>query len=144
MARMAVPYKNGAVIDWVNGSGSAVAAGDVVPVGNLIGIAVADIANGASGVLEVTGAWILPAVNNAAFAAGDLLYWDATAKKATKTEAGNAVLGVCLAAKADTGTTCVCLINQGNVHGIPAGGTNGQILKKNADTSWSYAWSADA
>ena len=144
MARMAVPYKNGAVIDWVNGSGSAVAAGDVVPVGNLIGIAVADIADGASGVLEVTGAWVLPAVNNTAFSAGDLLYWDATAKKAAKTEAGNAVLGVCLAGKVQTGTSCVALINQGNVHGLPAGGNNGQILKKNAETSWSYTWAADA
>jgi len=140
---MATPHKNGAVIDWINGTGSNVAAGDVVVVGCLVGVAVADIANGESGVLEVTGSWVLPAVNDTAFSAGDLLYWDATTKKATKTEAGNAVLGACLANKVTAGTSCVALINQGNVHGIPAGGNSGQILKKNADTSWSYAWAAD-
>lgn len=39
-----------------------------------------------------------PKATGAAWAVGDVLYWDATAKKFTKSSSGNTVVGVALAA----------------------------------------------
>jgi len=146
MSRIATPYQdNSRYIDWTNGTGSAVSAGDVVVLGSaLIGIAVDDIANGAVGVLDTEGIWYVPAINTSAFTVGEILYWDASAKKASDAEAGLPVLGVCVAAKAESGTTCYVAINRANVHGVPAGGSDNQILKKTGDGDWTYAWEADA
>ncbi|HYE40089.1 MAG TPA: DUF2190 family protein, partial [Ramlibacter sp.] len=39
----------GRVIDWVNGTGADVTSGSVVKMGNVLGVALVDIANGATG-----------------------------------------------------------------------------------------------
>lgn len=82
-----------------------IAYGEVVPITNAIGISRDAIANGATGVLAVGGVWELPAVNNAAFSVGDILYWDDTANKLTKVSTDNTPAGMCVAAKGTTGTT---------------------------------------
>ncbi len=97
--------QNGKVIDWTNGTGSDVAYHDVVPLTNRIGIADEAISNTDTGSLAVTGVWELPAVNNAAFAVDDAVYWDVSAGKLTKTSTDNIAAGWCVAAKAETGTT---------------------------------------
>jgi predicted RecA/RadA family phage recombinase len=83
-----VQVQVGNTIAWVNGTGSAVATNDVVPVGQIgLGIAQVDIANGATGSVTMTGVHELEADNTTAFAQGDVLFWDPTAKKLYKSAA---------------------------------------------------------
>jgi predicted RecA/RadA family phage recombinase len=76
-------------IPYTNSGTTTVASGSVVVMGDMIGVAVADIAAGAEGVVEIDGVHVLPAVNNAAIAQGDQVYWDASAGKITETSTGN-------------------------------------------------------
>jgi len=95
--------QKGKVIGWINGTGAAVLSGAAVVLGNIIGIALEAIANGLSGSVALEEVWTLPAINTAAFAVGDDLYWDATAGKLTNVP-GPVYAGMCTAAKAETGT----------------------------------------
>ena len=71
----------GNVIDWVNGTGSAVAANAVVKMGNILGIALVDIANGATGSVATRGVYTVPKVTGAVIAQGESLTWDVSAGK---------------------------------------------------------------
>jgi predicted RecA/RadA family phage recombinase len=66
-------------LTWTNGTGSDVASGDVVTVGHMIGVASVDIANGASGTVEVEGVFEVPCNSADVIAVGDKLDWDASA-----------------------------------------------------------------
>lgn len=114
MARVATPYQSDdRFIDYT--AGADISAGDVVVLGKfLVGIAVDDIANGASGVIDTMGIWKIDAVNNVAFTLGDVLYWNASTKKVTNVEAGLPIIGVAVAAKAETATYCYVAINRQN------------------------------
>lgn len=68
----------GEVIDWTNATGAAVSAGSVVAVGAILGIALVDIAAGASGSVQITGVFNVPKVSGAVIAAGESLTWDAS------------------------------------------------------------------
>lgn len=94
----------GEVIAYKNAGATDIAYLDVVSLTNRIGIAADKIAAGATGSLEVVGVFELPAVNNAAFSAGDKLYWDATNGKLTKTATDMIPAGWCVADKAETAT----------------------------------------
>ncbi len=84
----------------------AVNGGDFFLVGALGGVAVASIANGASGEVETSGGvFELPKATGAAWAVGDVLYWDATNKVFTKTSSGNTKAGVAYAAAISGDTT---------------------------------------
>jgi len=72
---------------------AAIASGDVVPLVSRIGVAVADIAIGASGPVAVEGVFALPKVVTQAPAQGTLLYWDNTKKNITTTATGNILAG---------------------------------------------------
>jgi predicted RecA/RadA family phage recombinase len=72
--------QEGKVIDWTNG-GTAVASGDVVVIGTLLGVALVDIANGASGAVQIGGVFNAPKVDAAVIAAGETLTWDVSASK---------------------------------------------------------------
>lgn len=96
--------QKGDTIDYKNGGSSAIEYNEVVVLASRISIAGEKIAVGATGSLQVTGVYELPAVNNEAFAVGDLLYWDATAGKLTKTSTSNTAAGWCVEAKATAGT----------------------------------------
>lgn len=70
--------KAGATVDWTNGTGSAVASGDVVVVGfNQVGIASVAIANGAVGSVAVSGVFRVDkyATSNA-FLQGGGVWWN--------------------------------------------------------------------
>ena len=70
----------------------AVAAGDVVVLGSLVGIARLDIPAGTLGALATVGVF---AIDKAAESVtlGAVLYWDATAKNVTATASGNTYIG---------------------------------------------------
>lgn len=77
---MATNYvQPGEVIDWTNGTGSAVSAGAVVAVGQMLGIALVDIADGATGSVRIRGVFTVPKVSAAVIAAGESLVWDVSA-----------------------------------------------------------------
>ncbi len=77
---MATNYiQPGEVIDWVNGTGSAVISGQVVCVGKVMGVALVAIANGATGAVQLTGVFEVPKVSGAVIAQGENLVWDASA-----------------------------------------------------------------
>lgn len=71
----------GNTIDWVNGTGSAVTANSVVKMGNTLGVALVDIANGATGAVAVRGVFTVPKVTAAVIAQGESLTWDVSAAK---------------------------------------------------------------
>lgn len=98
----AVFVQKGEVIDYT--AASALGYLDVVPLVTRIGVALEDIPVNGTGSVAVTGVYELPAVNNAAFAVGDALYWDATNGVLTKTATGNTPAGWCVEAKALAGT----------------------------------------
>lgn len=107
--------QTGKTIDYTN-SGSAIAYGDVIPLTNCVGIAGENIAASAIGSVHIEGVFELAAVNNDAFAVGDLLYWDALASKLTGVATDNTPAGICVETKAETGTTAkvklLCAIAQ--------------------------------
>jgi predicted RecA/RadA family phage recombinase len=69
----------GKVLTWTNGTGSAVSSGDVVAMGNTLGVALEDIANNASGSVAIRGVYTVPKVSGAVIAQGESLTWDVSA-----------------------------------------------------------------
>lgn len=69
----------GEVIDWVNGTGSAKTSGSVIAMGQTLGVALVDIANGATGSVQIQGVFEVPKVSGAVIAAGESLVWDVSA-----------------------------------------------------------------
>lgn len=71
------------VVDWTNGTGSAVAAGDIVVVGAVgqafLGVALTDIANGATGSVGYNCSVTAAKVSAAVFSQGEFLIWDSSA-----------------------------------------------------------------
>jgi predicted RecA/RadA family phage recombinase len=75
----------------------ALAAGDVVDLGNFIGIATTDTAIGAPGSLQVEGKYWMPKASAEVIALGTRVYWDVDTKLATATAAGaEATAGACI------------------------------------------------
>jgi len=56
-----------------------IASGDLVVAGNTLGVALVNIANGATGSVKITGVFVLPKVSAAVIAQGEYLTWDASA-----------------------------------------------------------------
>lgn len=70
----------GDVLTYVNGTGGDIAAGAVVVVGNLVGVALVDIADGESGSVAFTGVYTLAKTAGTAWTQGAVLDWDASAE----------------------------------------------------------------
>ena len=109
----------GNVINWTNGTGSAVSSGDVVAMGHCIGIALVDIANGATGSVALEGVFTVPKVSAAVFTQGEKLIWDASASAfddSAATPASGDITGGAVAwiAGANTETTCTVKLTPGN------------------------------
>ena len=60
-------------------AGATTVSGQVVAVGNQIGIAVNDIASGAVGLVGMVGVYNVPKVSGAVIVAGESVIWDVTA-----------------------------------------------------------------
>ncbi len=91
----------GASIDYT--PGAAVAAGDVVVQGELVGVAKTPIAASTLGSLAVDGVFDFAKATGGgtAITAGANVYWDNTNKVATTTATGNKLIGKCVKAAAD-------------------------------------------
>lgn len=110
----------GRSIAWTNGTGSAVSSGDVVVIGNMLGIADGDIANGDEGTVHLEGVFEnVPKVSAAVFGQGEKLIWDVSAGKfddKLATAATGDVTGAAIAwvAGANAETTCTIKLTPGN------------------------------
>lgn len=117
---MATNYvSDGNVINWTNGTGSAVSSGDVVATGHCIGVALVDIADGATGSVAVEGVFTVPKVSAAVFTQGEKLIWDASASAfddSAATPATGDITGGAVAwiAGANAETTCTVKLTPGN------------------------------
>ena len=100
--------QNGAIMEYAN-SGSAIASGDVVVLGDRVGVAVTDIpATTGKGSVDMSGVFELPSDTGTSYAQGDELYWDGT--QLTKTATGNTPAGLCFEAKISGGTTAKVML----------------------------------
>ncbi|MEE4331733.1 MAG: DUF2190 family protein [Wenzhouxiangella sp.] len=77
-----------------------VASGDGLLVGAVFGIAAGNAANGETVEATLVGIFDLTKAASQAWAIGDKIYWDNTAKVATKTASGNTAIGVAVDAVA--------------------------------------------
>lgn len=73
--------QQGEVIDFTNGGGSTIASGAVVKIGQILGIALADILVGDTGAVQIDGVFEVPKVTTAVISQGDSLLWDVSAGK---------------------------------------------------------------
>ena len=69
----------GAYLDWTNDTGSQVASGEVVVAGDCLGVAMTDIAAGASGVIAVEGVFEVAKKTGSSWVLGQKLDYDASA-----------------------------------------------------------------
>lgn len=75
---MAKNYKQeGDVIQYT--ATANIAAGAVVKIGQILGVALVDIANGKTGSVRVDGVFTVPKVSGAVIAQGESLTWDVSA-----------------------------------------------------------------
>jgi len=94
--------------------GGAVAAGDVIVQGTLVGVALRAIAANRKGALCVSGVLSFPkdTTSGSALSVGAEVYWDAGNEVVTTTSAGNTYVGKVVKAAADSDTTVDVLLEQ--------------------------------
>ena len=83
----------------------AVSSGDGALVDSIFGVAIADVANAASGEFQTCGVFTLTSLGTATFDQGAKVYWDDTNKRVTNSASGNYKIGVATVAKASGPTT---------------------------------------
>jgi len=81
----AIYNSRGEAINYKNISGADIAAGDIVSLTTRIGVAAADIPNGAEGALHVTGVFEMPK-SSAAIDLGAAVYYNAADGTVSATE----------------------------------------------------------
>lgn len=99
----------GESIDYI--PASAVAAGDVVIQGSLVGVAKTDIPANQLGALAVTGLFDVTKTT-VAITAGAKVYWNTTSSFATNVASGNTYIGLAAEAVASGGATVKVLLNK--------------------------------
>lgn len=72
-------HKAGETLDYVNTTGAAIASGQVVAVGQILGVALVDIGIGGTGSVRTEGVFRVPKVSGAVIAQGESLTWDVSA-----------------------------------------------------------------
>jgi predicted RecA/RadA family phage recombinase len=107
---MASFVQDGCVIDYT--PSSAVAAGAVVVLNDLVCVAPVAIAANALGAVAVDGVWALPKASGA-IGQGAIVYWDSTNSNITTTSTSNKRAGKASAAAVSGDTTVNVLINIG-------------------------------
>ena len=85
----------------------AVASGDGLLVGSIFGVAAGSAILGDPVETAVEGVYDLKKVASQAWAAGDKIYWDNTAKNTTKTLTSNTLIGVATEAVAGGATDLI-------------------------------------
>lgn len=100
---------HGSTVEWTN-TGSAVTSGAVVTVGELLGIAAVDIANGATGTVAIEGVFEVACNSADVISQGQTLTWDASASEFVDTNTpatGDNVGGAVAVTAAGSGVTSV-------------------------------------
>src|SRR5262245_16708536 len=82
-----------------------VTSGAMLKVGSIVGVASATVASGASVETAVSGVFDVAKLSAQAWAVGDKVYWDDTAKNATTVASGNTLAGVAIAVAANPSAT---------------------------------------
>ena len=99
----------GAAIDYINTTGEAIKAGQVVALATRIGVAGTDIPVSGVGSLHVKGVYVMPKATGA-IDVGAEVYFDSSAGKITTTAGGNVRAGWAIAsAKNDDATVQVSI-----------------------------------
>jgi len=93
-------------------AGANIASGQFVLIGTIGGVAIAAIANGATGAVQIQGVFSVPKASGAV-TQGAKLYWDATNSVLTTTASGNTIVGVAAAAAQSGDATAQILLNVG-------------------------------
>lgn len=106
----AIFIHDGKYIDYT--PGSAVASGDVVVQGDLVGVALRPLATGEPGALAVDGVFDFNKNTGVAFTVGTVLYWDDTNNVVTATATGNKQIGKVVRAAATNDTTVRMRLSQ--------------------------------
>lgn len=113
----------GTTVNYSNSSGSAIASGTMLVMGHTVGVALADIANGSSGAVQVAGKVTAAKVSAAVFAVGEKLVFDISAGSgagafddSSATPAAGDITGGAVAAVAGAAseTTCTVILTPGN------------------------------
>ncbi len=106
---MARYIQEGKIINYQNSTGSAIAYGDVLVLTGHIGVAVADIPNGAFGSVELEGVFEMPVESAPALTVGQTVYWDTANSRVTgtKPESDEVVAGIVVEPKATAMTTAL-------------------------------------
>lgn len=117
----------------------AVAAGDVVILGDFVGVALRDIAANKLGALQTSGIFDFLKVAGE-MTAGTLLYWNTSVKKATITAGAYKYIGKVIADAADADTNVLMKLN---APGIGATGADGADGADGAVPGGSYTADAD-
>ena len=112
MSRQAVPVQAGRVINYLNSTDADITVGDVVGLVSMCGIAETNIPKGQTGAVVLEGVWEVPAVSNAAFSVGDVVYWNASNNYATKTGTNNVFLGIVVEEKGSTATKAKVMLGR--------------------------------
>jgi predicted RecA/RadA family phage recombinase len=102
--------QEGKILDYT--AAADVASGQFVLVGAIGAVAITDIANGATGPVQVVGVFSVPKAAGAV-TQGAKLYWDAANSVLTTTASGNTVVGVAAAAAAGGDARVSILLNVG-------------------------------
>lgn len=106
---MAKFIHNGAAIDYT--PTADVTAGDVVVVGDVVGVAARDIPANSLGSISVEGVFEFSKASSLVVAAGDRVYYNAGSGNATKTNTDKA-LGYAVAAAANGATAVAVMIDR--------------------------------
>lgn len=90
----------------------ALASGDVVVQGDLVGVSLRPLAAGETGSLAVDGVFDFTKNTGVAYTVGTILYWDDTNNVVTTTSAGNKQIGKVVRAAATTDTAVRMRLSQ--------------------------------
>ena len=91
----AVFYQDGKRIDIVQSAN--IESGDIVLIGELIGVQTNQIQKDEKGSVAVSGVFQVVKKSADTFTAGQKVYWDNTLKQATSTASGNTLMGITVA-----------------------------------------------
>lgn len=101
----------GEIMEFAN-SGAAIASGDMVVVGDRVGVAVVDIAaTTGSGSVSMEGVYSLPKTTGQAWVQGDKLFLDTSTDKLTNVATANTPAGYAFEAAGTSATTGLCKLD---------------------------------
>ena len=101
----------GKVLDYTNGTGSAIAVNSAVLIGTKVGVALSNIPVGGTGSVQICGVFQLPKVSGDTPAQGALVYLVSASGAVTTTASGNTLAGVAAVAGVSGQTALNVLLN---------------------------------